>query len=48
MRASPPFSTTKRAPDNFAAVSKSIIPSASPSSKCCFGLNAYSRFAPNL
>ncbi len=34
MRASCPFSTTKRAPESFAAVSKSISPSASPSWKC--------------
>ena len=33
-RASAPVSTTKRAPDSFAARSKSISPSASPSSKC--------------
>ena len=38
-RASPPFSTTKRAPDNFeAAASKSISPSASPISKCSLRL----------
>ena len=29
-----PFSTTKRAPDNLEAVSKSMRPSASPISKC--------------
>ncbi len=34
-----PFNTTKRAPEIFAAVSKSIRPNASPISKCCFGLN---------
>jgi hypothetical protein len=33
-RATPEFSTTKREPESFAAVSKSIWPSASPSSKC--------------
>ena len=37
-RASAPFSTTKRAPEIFAAVSKSIRPSASPISKCCLRL----------
>ena len=36
IRASPFFSTTKREPESFAAVSKSIWPSASPSSKCSF------------
>ena len=36
----PPFSTTNRAPDSFAAVSKSIRPSASPSSNAACGLNA--------
>ena len=36
IRASPAFSTTKREPESFAAVSKSICPSASPSSKCSF------------
>ena len=35
-RASWPFSTVKRAPDSFAARSKSIRPSASPISKCSF------------
>ena len=46
-RASAPVSTTKRAPDSFAARSKSIIPSASPSSKCSFGGNSKdARFAP--
>ena len=35
-RASWPFSTVKREPDNFAARSKSIMPSASPISKCSF------------
>ena len=34
-RASPPFRTTKREPESFAAVSKSIRPRASPISKCC-------------
>ncbi len=37
-RASAPFSTTKRAPEIFAAVAKSISPSASPISKCCLRL----------
>ena len=37
-RASAPFSTTKRAPEIFAAVAKSISPSRSPISKCCSGL----------
>src|SRR5215212_7154764 len=36
-RASCPFSTTKREPESFAAVSKSIRRIASPSSKCSFG-----------
>ena len=36
-RARSAFRNTKRAPDTFAADSKSIIPSASPSSKCCLG-----------
>ena len=35
--ASGPLVTTKRAPEIFAAASKSIIPNASPISKCCFG-----------
>ena len=39
-RASGPRSTTKRAPAIFAAAAKSIMPSASPSSKCCFGWKA--------
>ena len=39
-RASGPRSTTKRAPAIFAAVAKSIMPSASPSSKCCLRLEA--------
>ena len=34
-----PSSTTKRAPDSFAAASKSMRPSASPISKCSLGLN---------
>src|SRR5208337_4612417 len=38
-RASAPFSTTKRAPESFAAASKSISPRASPISKCSFGVN---------
>ena len=37
-RASAPFNTTKRAPDSFAAASKSMSPSASPISKCSFGV----------
>ena len=37
-RASAPFRTTNRAPDSFAAASKSIRPSASPISKCSFGV----------
>ena len=37
-RASAPFSTTNRAPDIFAAASKSMRPSASPISKCSLGL----------
>jgi hypothetical protein len=41
-RASPPFSTTKREPESFAAASKSMRPSASPSSKCSFA--EFSRF----
>ena len=40
-RASPPLSTTKREPDSFAAVSKSIRPSASPISKCCLALSRF-------
>ena len=47
-RASGPFSTTKRAPESFAAVSKSISPSASPSSKCCFGWNVNFFGVPTL
>ena len=35
-RASAPFSTTKRAPEIFAAVAKSMRPNPSPISKCCF------------
>ena len=38
-RANAPFSTTNRAPDSFAAASKSIRPKASPISKCSFGVN---------
>ena len=44
-RASPPFSTTKREPDSFAAVSKSIMPRASPISKCCFARREVLRVA---
>ncbi len=36
-RASGPLVTTNRAPDIFAAVSKSISSSASPIAKCSFG-----------
>src|SRR5271166_937950 len=43
-RASAPFSTTKRAPDSFAAASKSMRPSAAPISKCSFGLNPSGNF----
>ena len=43
-RASAPFSTTKRAPESFAAASKSIRPSASPISKCSFGLKPSGNF----
>ena len=43
-RASAPLSTTKRAPDSFAAASKSISPSASPMSKCSFGLKPSGNF----
>ncbi len=39
IRASPLFSTTKREPEILAAASKSIMLSASPVSKCSFGLN---------
>ena len=45
-RASGPRSTTKRAPAIFAAAAKSIMPSASPSSKCCFGWKPRSRGSP--
>ena len=45
-RASWPFSTTKREPDSFAAVSKSIRPSASPISKCSFGASRALRGSP--
>ena len=45
-RASGPRSTVKRAPASFAAVAKSISPSASPSSKCCFGAKSRSRGSP--
>src|SRR5579863_7908080 len=45
-RASAPRRTTKRAPAILAAVAKSIMPSASPSSKCCFGWNPRSRGSP--
>ena len=38
-RANAPFNTTNRAPDSFAAASKSIRPKASPISKCSFGVN---------
>jgi hypothetical protein len=46
--ASAPFSTTKREPDSLAATSKSIRPSASPISKCCFGSKSNSRGLPSL
>ncbi len=45
-RASAPLSTTKRAPDIFAAVSKSIRPSCSPISKCSFGSKENFGFSP--
>ena len=40
IRASGPRRMVNRAPAIFAAVAKSIMPSASPSSKCCFGANS--------
>ena len=45
-RASRPDSKTKRAPLRLAAVSKSISPSASPRSKCCFGSKANAGRSP--
>ena len=47
-RAIAPLSTTKREPDSLAAVSKSISPKSSPSSKCCFGSNAYVFGSPHV
>ncbi len=46
MRASGPRRTVNRAPASLAAVAKSIIPSASPRSKCCFGAKSKSRGSP--
>ena len=47
-RASAPFRTTNRAPEIFCAASKSIRPSASPISKCCFGVKSSRAGVPTL
>ena len=47
-RASWPFSTVKRAPESFAARSKSIRPSASPISKCSFAQFGRGGTSPTL
>ena len=48
MCASAPDSTTKRAPDILAAVSKSIRPSASPMSKCSLGVKSNAGLSPQV
>ena len=45
-RAPAPISTEKRAPDIFAARSKSRIPSAAPMSQCGFGSKSNARGSP--
>ena len=47
-RARPADRTVKREPESFAARSKSIWPSASPSSKCSFGAKPNTGFSPTL
>ena len=47
-RASAPVSTTNRAPDIFAARSKSIWPSPAPISKCSLGVKSNSGLTPTV